>query len=491
VTVNTESLDRDALYAAIGGAWQRDVVPALEVFTRLPAVSPGFDPDWRTRGVLRRAVQMARDWALERGFPGASAEILEHDGASPLAVVEVPASGRNHTEATVLFYGHLDKQPWGEGWRIDATPWSAIREAGCLFGRGAVDDGYAFFSALVALEALRKAGGSHARFIGIFETGEESGSIGLPGYLEVLKDRIGRPDLVVALDAGAVNYEQLWLTVSLRAVVDCTLRVEVLKRPHHCGAASGIVPSSFRVVRRLLERLEDSNTGALLPEYLHVPIPEGRRSQLAEVAAELGDVLARPFAFAEGVKPVAADPLELLLNNFWRPTLAVLAQDGMPPLDRKAHLLRTHTAVELSFRFPPGLDVEVTKARLTDLLTRDPPHGAGVTVEWGSTCSGWDAPETAAWLAAASDGASRRFFGKPARSIGCGGAIPVINLLTRWYPEAQFFISGVCGPGANAHGPDECLVLDAAQNLTCCLAEVLHAHAIEGGTLQGGGNESS
>lgn len=476
-----DRFDRDALGGWVDRAWENDAISALETFLRIPALSPGFDPTWREAGSLHDAVEVARDWASSRDLFGAIVEVVELNDVSPLLLVEVPSNDKSGPDETVVFYGHLDKQPWGKGWRKGTEAWSAFRDGDRLYGRGAVDDGYALFSVLIALEGIRRFGGRHARLIGVFETCEESGSIGLSEYLDHLADRIGRPSLVVALDSGAGNYDQLWVTSSLRAVVDGTLRVDILNQPHHCGIASGIVPSSFRIIRHLLARVEDAETGILVPEWLHVQVPDDRYEQLLEAAADLGDQVVAPYAFVDGARPVTSDPTELLINNTWRPTLAVLAQDGLPALDDRAHLLRTHTALELSFRFPPGLDVEAAKRKISDLLTNNPPYGAMVSLDWGSTCSGWNAPPTAPWLAKACDNASIKHFGKAARYIGCGGAIPFVNLLHQRFPRAQFLISGLCGPGANAHGPDESLNISAAKNLTCCVAEVLHAHAVQRG----------
>jgi acetylornithine deacetylase/succinyl-diaminopimelate desuccinylase-like protein len=470
----------DALVRVVDELWEGGGLSLLQELIAIPAQSPAFDPQWEATGDLRRAVDAVNRWSLSRPISGLRTGVIEGRGLSPLLLLEIPASGTAATGETVVFYGHLDKQPPGGGWREGLSPWLPTREGDRLFGRGAVDDGYAVVAYLIALEALRAAGGAHARCVGLIETSEESGSVHLPQLLDLARDRIGDPSLIVALDASAGSYDRLWSTVSLRAVVDATVRVGVLNHPHHCGMASGIVPSSFRIIRQLLSRIEDERTGELLPPFLHVRIPDGRRLELAEVAAELGRGVCAPFDFVDGAGPVSGDPVELLLNNTWRPTMAVLAQDGLPPLAAKAHLLRAHTAVELSFRFPPGLDVSEAKRQLTQLLTTDPPYGARVTVEWTSTCSGWNAPDLPAWLKRASQEASGAFFGRPPLAFGCGGAIPFVNMLQQRHPDAAFFISGVCGPGANAHGPNEFLHLSAAKRLTCCVAHLLDAHARSG-----------
>lgn len=472
-----DGYDRTTLAGIVDELWEAEGVRILEKLISIPAQSPGFDPDWEQIGDLHRVVELARSWAASRPISGLQGRVIHGEGLSPLLLLEIPAAVRRASGDTVLFYGHLDKQPAGQGWRDGLAPWQAAHEGDRLYGRGSVDDGYAVVAFLIAVEALRRAGGGHARCIALIETSEESGSIHLPALLDIARDHIGEPSLVVALDAGAGSFDRLWSTVSLRAVVDARLRVEILETPHHCGMASGIVPSSFRIIRQLLSRIEDGRTGQIRPAFLQVSIPDGRRRQLVEAAAELGDGVCAPFDFVAGAGPVSGDAFELLLNNTWRPTMAVLAQDGLPPLTAKAHLMRTHTALELSFRFPPGLDVNSAKTALTELLTADPPYGARVTLEWTSTCSGWNAPDTPAWLERASHEASATYFGRPPLSIGCGGAIPFVNMLQVRHPNAAFFVTGVCGPGANAHGPNEFLHIPAAKSITCCVAHLLHEHA--------------
>ena len=123
-----------------------------------------------------------------------------------------------------------------------------------------------YFTAIESLDAQQLP---RPRCVGLIETCEESGSFDLPAYLEVLQPRMGQVSLVVCLDSGAGNYDQLWLTTSLRGNITGVLKVEILSEGVHSGDASGLVPSSFRIMRQVLDRLEDSKTGRLLPESFH------------------------------------------------------------------------------------------------------------------------------------------------------------------------------------------------------------------------------
>jgi acetylornithine deacetylase/succinyl-diaminopimelate desuccinylase-like protein len=310
----------------------------------------------------------------------------------------------------------------------------------------------------------------------LIEASEESGSPDLPPYMDHLAGRIGEPSLVVCLDSGAGNYDQLWCTRSLRGIVVGTLTVEVLTEGVHSGAASGIVPSSFRIARDLLNRLEDPRTGEILVPFFQVDVPPARREEARQLVRVLGDSIYRDFPFLEGVRPVTDDLDELVLNNTWRAALSVVGADGFPPLETAGNVLRTHTSLKLSLRLPPTVDAHEAARRLKRILEADPPYGAQVRFDIEGPGTGWDAPVTAEWLEESLDRASRSFFGQPHCAYGEGGSIPFMSMLGERFPRAQFVITGVLGPQSNAHGPNEFLHIDTAKNLTGCVAQVLADH---------------
>jgi acetylornithine deacetylase/succinyl-diaminopimelate desuccinylase-like protein len=377
----------------------------------------------------------------------------------------------------VLLYGHLDKQPPMEPWAEGLGPWKPVVRDGRLYGRGASDDGYAAFAATLAIGALVEAKTPHARLLLIIEAAEESGSPDLPAYIDHLAARLGKPSLVVCLDSGCGDYERLWSTTSLRGLVAGTLRVEVLTEGVHSGDASGIVPSSFRVIRSLISRLEDERTGRILPEWLHAKIPEQRIAQARLSAEVLGDSVWSKMPYVAGGGPIAKDRVELVLNRTWRPMLAVTGAAGLPPLESAGNVLRPMTALKLSLRLPPTLEAAPASERLKKLLEADPPHGAKVTFEPDKAAGGWDAPKLARWLEESTDRASTEHFGKPACYFGEGGSIPFMGMLGEKFPEAQFLVTGVLGPHSNAHGPNEFLEIRTAKSLTACVARVLADHA--------------
>jgi len=474
------ALDSARLQADVGTAWHSRIVPQLQDYVAIPAKSPLFDPEWAAHGHLERVVRQAADWIEAQKVPGLQLEIVRLPGRTPVLFFEVPATRSGHGP-TVLMYGHLDKQPEFEGWRAHLGPWTPHLEDGKLYGRGSADDGYAVYASVAALQALQAQGVPHPRIVGLIETCEESGSYDLLPYVDALRPRLGDVGLVVCLDSGAGNYDQLWLTTSLRGMVSGTLKVQVLTEGVHSGDASGLVPSSFRILRQVLDRLEDSRSGHLLPTALHCEVPPERLAQARATAQILGDELFKRFPWAHSdcggasgpVLPTTSDPLEALLARTWRPTLSVTGAEGLPALRDAGNVLRPMTAFKLSLRLPPLVDAAQAVQTLQALLEDNAPYRAKVTFEPHGHASGWNAPATADWFAQALDQASRAHYGAPVGFIGQGGTIPLMNLLSRGFPKAQMMVCGVLGPQSNAHGPNEFLHLDCARRLTAAVAEVI------------------
>ena len=449
------------------------IVPTLVEYIKIPNKSPGFDPDWERNGHMRRAMDLIVAWCRTRRIAGMRLEVVQLPGRTPLLFIEVPGA----VDDTVLLYGHMDKQPEMTGWAEGLGPWQPVLRGDRLYGRGGADDGYSTFASLAALEVLQDQKIPHARCVVIIEGCEESGSGDLPAYIEHLRERIGTPSLVVCLDSGAADYERLWCTTSLRGMVIGNLRVDVLREGVHSGEASGIVPSSFRIARALLDRLEDSETGRILPDWLYAPIPDQRVAQAREMAGALGDGISNHYPWQGGTRPVTADPAELILNRTWRPQLAITGAAGLPALGSAGNVLRAGTALRVSLRVPPGVDAERAKERVARLLTEDPPYGADVRFDSAEANDGWNAPALAPWLEAALRESSQAYFGAPAAYMGEGGTIPFMAMLGLRFPDAQFLITGVLGPESNAHGPNEFLHVPTARKLACCVAETIRAHA--------------
>jgi acetylornithine deacetylase/succinyl-diaminopimelate desuccinylase-like protein len=455
--------------------WDESILPELVEYVRIPNKSPMFDPDWEAHGHMEAAVQLMRRWAEQeaRALPGTTVEVLRLPGRTPVLMVDVPGQA----DDCVLMYGHLDKQPEFSGWSDGLEPWTPVLRDGKLYGRGGADDGYALFASLTAIRALREQRVPHARCVVLIEASEESGSPDLAHHIDALGARLGRPSLVVCLDAECGNYEQLWCTTSLRGNLIGSLRVDVLAEGVHSGTASGVVPSSFRILRELLARVEDATSGAILLEELDTSIPADRLAQAKAAAAVLGDSVYAKFPLMPGMRPVSNDPFELLLNNNWRPTLSITGADGLPAFRSAGNVLRPQTTLKLSFRLPPTLAPATAAAAIKRTLERDPPYGARVSFSVESAMGGWNAPTFAPWLEQSMMAASQAFFGRDAMYMGTGGSIPFMGMLGERFPGTQFLVTGVLGPQSNAHGPNEFLHIACGKRVTACVSRVLADHA--------------
>jgi acetylornithine deacetylase/succinyl-diaminopimelate desuccinylase-like protein len=456
----------------VDGIWQDSIVDRLIEYIRIPNKSPLFDRDWQAHGYMDEAVSLAASWCREHLPSDATLEVVRLPGRTPVLFLDIPGTAAD----TVLLYGHLDKQPEMTGWREGLGPWQPVIEGDRLYGRGGADDGYAVFASVAAILALREQSAACPHCVVLIECCEESGSFDLPDYVEHLTGRIGAPSLVICLDSGCGNYEQLWLTTSLRGLIGGELSVQILTEGVHSGDAGGIVPSSFRIARQLLSRLEDETTGTVARSEFHADIPVQRVTQAQQAAEVLGEQVYAKFPFASGGRPAGTSLVELILNRTWRPALEVTGAGGLPPLEQAGNVLRPRTALKLALRLPPTVRAAAASAELKQLLERDPPAGAAVHFKPEQAADGWNAPALTKRLARSVEAASQQFFGKPALYMGEGGTIPFMGMLGALFPDAQFLITGVLGPQSNAHGPNEFLHLTMARRVTACVAQVLHDH---------------
>ena len=463
---------REALSANIN-KW---VIPWLQKFVEVPNTSRNFDPAWATNGLLEQACQVCLDYGTAIAVKGYSTAMHKPEGAqTPLVFGRVEATRPNARK--IMVYGHLDKQPhMTEKWSEGLGPCLPVIKNGKLYGRGAADDGYNFFTILAILKTLQELDIPHDEYILFYECDEESCSIDIPFYLDKFKDTIGSPDVLFCLDSGSVSCQVLGITTALRGCITVDFSVKVLKTGIHSGLGSGLVPSTFRIARKLLDRLEDSETGKLI-DGLQVSIPQDKMEQAVIGTKILGEKFWQVYPFLEGVKPVSDDCMEAYLNTVWRSQLEVIGQSGIPNSQECGNVLRDETLLRLSIRLAPTLISSEAFKIVKELLEKDPPYDAHVKVTMIDDGDGWNSnpfPEVVTQLLHKN---ALEVFQTPALMFGGGGSIPFIKVLQDHLPKTLLFVSGIVLPDSAIHCPDECLHLEFLEKFTHSMVGFLMDYA--------------
>ncbi|MCD8339027.1 MAG: M20/M25/M40 family metallo-hydrolase [Burkholderiales bacterium] len=461
------------IYQEVLKLWDQSTLPGLEEFVKLPALSTDFDKNWEKNGILLEAIKQADVWAQKLGIKGLKTEIVQDKGFTPCLLVDIAATEGVEGPGTVFMYGHLDKQPPNQGWDADKSPWKPVIQNGKLYGRGAVDDGYSFYTQLSAIKALQNLNIAHPRCVGLFESAEESSSPHYEEYLDEVKAKLGDVRLIIALDSSCGDYERLWITKSLRGMIGGSLEVKVLEYGVHSGEASGVVPSSFMIIRQLLDRIEDSSTGEIKGGAFNTTIFEGIRKDCQEMAEVLGESFISNFPWAGDTQPLQKTLLENVIARNWKPEMTVTGTDGLPSVEDAGNVLRPFTRIKIGMRLPPDKDAEKAALAFKKIMEENPPFGAQVTYTTTVASNGWTAGKTSHWLKYAFEEASMKYWGKPPCGLGMGASIPLLNVFSKLWPNAQFMAAGALGPHSNAHGPNEFLDIDYAQKLTASVALVI------------------
>lgn len=447
-----------------------NILPGLEEFIRIDNLSPEFDPEWETNGKAEKAGMHLLNWAKSQGIKGLKGELIKSPGKTHFLLIEIEPQGINKT---VLLYGHFDKQPSLGEWEEGLHPNKPVIKNGLLYGRGSSDDGYALFSMIEAVKLIQLQNCKHGHIVIALESGEESGSPDLISYLKTYKERTGNPDLMICLDSGCKDYSCLWLTTSLRGLTKIEVEIECLKEDVHSGEAGGIAPDAFSILRILLNRLEDSKTSKII-----VPLNAEIPKYIMEDAEKLADYLKEKVVtdlvkLADGVVPITDDYKELILNNTWRPTMVVIGINH-PQVEGSGNILRSKIKACLSFRLPPTFNCKDAEKIITEILTKDPPYNAKINVKVNISVNGWAAKNLNNSLKKSFSKSSNYLFGKDYYSNGEGGTIGFIPELGELYPECEMLVTGVLGPGSNAHSINECLNIDYTNKMTVALAHAIY-----------------
>lgn len=467
--VEISSLNIDKTISFVESEFTNDIIPHLQDFIRMDNLSPNFDKEWATNGKSEAAAEFLLKWAQAQNIKGFKGEVLKESNLTPIVFIEIEGQV---TGKSAFMYGHYDKQPHFEGWGEGLGPLLPVIRGDLLYGRGGADDGYAIFSSILAVKNLQQQGIPHGRVVVLIEGSEESGSIHLMTYVNKLKSRIGEPNLCICLDSGCLNYDQLWLTTSLRGVVNIDLTVQVLNEAIHSGEGTGLAADSFMILRNILDRLEDSKTGKIIDEF-QVEIPRNRIAESKQVALLEGNNVFTKLKFTDGTKPMSNDNTELLLNNTWRPTLAIVGAGGLPEHSTAGNVLRASTTVRLSMRLPPSFDAPKAAARMKEILESNPPFNCKITAKVCGAGAGWNSNELSSGIKQSLKRSADRIFGRDIMSYGMGGSIPFIKQLGDNFPTSDFLVLGLLGPGSNAHTVNECINIPYCKKLTTIVSHTL------------------
>jgi acetylornithine deacetylase/succinyl-diaminopimelate desuccinylase-like protein len=183
---------------------------------RIPSLNPNYDPEWRKNGALLKQCEHMAAFASSKELKGCSIHPLRDGDRTPFLIIVIEASEGNTTTNSVLMYGHMDKQPFGEGWKYPPT--EPVIEGGKLFGRGSSDDCYSFYSAILAVKACQDNNLPHPRIVITIEGNEEGGTLeDLIHYMKTYRESIiGEPSVVICLDSDAFKEDTLVISSSLR-----------------------------------------------------------------------------------------------------------------------------------------------------------------------------------------------------------------------------------------------------------------------------------
>jgi acetylornithine deacetylase/succinyl-diaminopimelate desuccinylase-like protein len=462
-------MDKRIIKPYIEKLFATNVLPNLQEFIKIPNCSPNYDGDWEKNGNAVKAASFLANWVQGLNLKNAEVSLLKDPGHTPFIYIDVKAT-RPGDDRTILMYGHLDKQPAFTGWSEGLGPQIPVVKDGKLYGRGSSDDGYATFASVSSIKACQDNGWDLPRMVILIEGAEESFTDDLFYYVNQLKTVIGTPSMVMCLDSGCADYERLWVSTNLRGVISISLKVSVMTTQGiHSGLGGGLVPDSFMIIRQLLDRIENPETGDMLEPSLFVEIPEDRNKQIDAMMKVVGDKYLDNIPWFGKTHPLDKNLKDTIIRNTWKPTLVITGCDGLPDTSTAGNVLRGFTELRLSIRLPPGIDSTKAGETIKAILEKDPPYNAKVEATVVNTGDGWNLNSFSEKLGNTLNIASQRFFNSDMCFFGEGGSVPFVKFFNESFPKADFAVLGVCGPTSNIHGPDENLTLDFVQKLMMCL----------------------
>ena len=448
-----------------------NTLPNLMNFIRIPNLSPAFDNNWNTNGYLLKAANLIISFAKSLEIKNAEINLIQDQGYTPLIYIDIQSSRKNDTR-TVLFYSHFDKQPHGTGWDENKGPTKPVIENNRLFGRGSVDDGYASFSILTAIKACQDHNCPLPRIFCIFEGAEESTDEHLTYYFDKLMPIIGNNIIAfIPLDSGGSDYDRLWITNSLRGVLNLYLKIQTLDNNCNFGPeASGRIAENLFLLRKSLEGIFDTNTGEVKIDELHAKeIPKNIEEEMNKEIEIVGDKFFNGIPLYEGVQPLKTDVKEAMINLRWKPTCVISGIDNCPQIEENGFGVYKSINVRISMRIPPGINVANGIEAIKKAINNNIYFGAKISLERFGYADGWYLNKISDRTKNILKKASLEFFGNESIFKGVGGTIPFITYFQSKYPDTDIICTGICGDDSFEHGPNENLNLDACKKMILVL----------------------
>ena len=468
-------MDKKSFEKYIEKMFTYNMIPNLMNFIRIPNLSPAYDYEWNTNGLLLKAANLIIAYAKSLEIKNAQINLIQDKGYSPLIFIEIPAS-RPNDNRTVLLYAHFDKQPHGTGWDDDKGPTKPVIQNGRLYGRGSADDGYASFSMLTAIKACQEHNCPLPRICLIFEGAEESTDEHLTYYFNKLLPIIGENVIAfIPLDSGCADYDRLWITNSLRGVCDYEINIQTLDNNISFGPeASGRIAENLFILRKAIDAVMDTSTGDVKIEEFYVKdIPEEIQEEMDKEIEIVGEQFFKEIPLYEGVKPLKTDIKEAMINNRWKPTCSILGIDNCPKIEDNGFGVKKSITVKMSMRLPPGIDSHAALEALKKVVKENIYFDAKVKFLSAEVADGWKLTNFSEKTKNVLNKASKEYFGNELVFKGMGGSIPFITYFQTKYPNADVICTGILGADCFEHGPNENLHLEACKKMILVLCYFL------------------
>ena len=468
-------MDKKSFEKYIEKMFTYNLLPTLMDFIRIPNLSPAYDYNWNTNGLLLKAANLIISYAKSLDIKNANINLIQDKGRTPLIFIDISATRINDTR-TVLLYAHFDKQPYGTGWDEDKFPTNPVIINGRLYGRGSADDGYASLSILTAIKACQDHNCPLPRICLIFEGAEESTDEDLTYYFDKLLPVIGNNVIAfIPLDSGCSDYDRLWITNSLRGFIDFDIYIQSLDIDCHFGPeASGRVAENLFLLRKVLDGVMDSTTGDIsIDEFFVKEIPKSIEEEMDKEIEIVGDKFFDEIPLYEGVKPVKTDVKEAMINNRWKPSCLTLGIDNCPKSEENGFGVNKSIKVRIGARLPPGVDSKVAAEALKKTISQNTYFGAKVELPYVSFSDGWYLTNFSSRTKNILNKASLEYFGNEVVFTGVGGSIPFISYFQAKYPNCDVICTGILGADSFEHGPNENLNIEACKKMILVLCYFL------------------